>query len=206
VPRRYEANEKRREQVAKAALQTLVEVGVAGFTTKAIASRVGITDGTMFRHFGTKQDIVLAAMDRLGVEIEASLVSQVSALVDLEAFFRHRAAFVGGEASVGRLIFSDGLAHLAGEAGRERIREWRRTTLAYVRPRLMELHQQGQLQPHLDPASAAVVVQGILLTFAMGATLGSPHAEPLPERIDRTWQWLRLVLFIQTPPGAPCGS
>ncbi len=100
----------------------------------------------------------------------AGLVSDVSAQVDLEVFFRHRAAFVGSEASVGRLIFSDSLVHLAGEAGRAQIRRWRQASLAYIGARLSNLHDQGALQVGLNPTSAASLFQGVLLTFAMVGT------------------------------------
>ena len=65
MARQYEDTETRRKQVAEAALRTIVDDGVCGFTTRAIASRVGISDGTLFRHFGSKQEIILEAMSHL---------------------------------------------------------------------------------------------------------------------------------------------
>ena len=150
MPRHYEDNETRRRQVAEATLQTIAEDGVAGFTTRAVATRVGISDGTLFRHFGSKQDIVLEAMDLLEAGIRDGLVSTGDASGDLEAFFRHRASFVGAQGSVGRLIFSDELLHLAGAEGHQRVERWRSLSVGYLLERLGVLKTTGRLRADLD--------------------------------------------------------
>ncbi len=196
MPRHYEQTETRRRQVAMAALETIAEDGVARFTTKAVAGRVGISDGTLFRHFGSKAEIVLEAMDVLEIEIDAGLADTGDLRADLEAFFRHRASFVGAQGSVGRLIFSGELVHLAGEPGRERVERWRRKSMKYLLGRLGSLRAAGALTPNLDEAAMSMLVQGCLLTFAMRASLGRPQAEhELQARIQHAWNTLHTVLF-----------
>ncbi len=197
MPRHYENTETRRQQVAQAALQTIAEDGVARFTTKAIAGRVGISDGTLFRHFGNKQEIVLEAMDLLESELEASLISTGDPLDDLEAFFRHRAAFVGAEGSVGRLIFSDELVHLAGEDGRQQVARWRQRSVHYMLERLSQLVTHGRTATPVDIAAMSMLIQGALLTFAMQASIGKADPpERLRARIDHAWSALRTLLFV----------
>ena len=196
MARHYTDTETRRRQIAEAALGTIAEEGVSGFTTRAIAARVGISDGTLFRHFSTKEEIVLEAMELLRVEIEAGMVSTASPLEDLERFFRHRAAFVGAVGSVGRLVFSDGLVHLAGEEGRAEVARWRSRSVAYLRERLGQLEGAG-LDPRLDAAAASMLLQGVLLTFAMQASLGrAGSSTDLQTRIDHAWNALHTVLFV----------
>lgn len=195
MARQYQDTETRRRQIAGAALRTIVEDGVHGFTTRAIASRVGITDGTLFRHFRNKAEIVQAALDLLTEQIDASMVSTGPPAAALEHFFRHRAAFVGSEGSVGRLIFSEGLMHLSGEPGRARVRDWRRRSVEFLRHQLRPLHVQGTLAPGLDEGAAAVLIQGVLLTLAMSAAVGAPSTPGLSERIDDAWSTLTTVLF-----------
>ena len=57
--------EERRRQIADAALKVIAERGLGRFTTQAIAAEIGVTDATLFRHFASKEDIVLAALDRV---------------------------------------------------------------------------------------------------------------------------------------------
>ncbi len=196
MTRHYKDTETRRRQVAEAALQTIAEDGVARFTTRAIAGRVGISDGALFRHFGSKQEIVLEAMGLLEDALEASMVSTGDALAELEGFFRHRAAFVGAEASVGRLIFSDELVHLAGDAGRQRVDEWRQRSVRYMTSRLGALVAQGRATAGVDVPTMSMLIQGVLLTFAMQASLGrAGSAAQLQGRIDHAWSALTTLLF-----------
>ena len=195
MARQYEATETRRRQVAEAALRTIAEDGVAQFTTRAVAARVGISDGTLFRHFGSKEEVVLEAMSLLGQGIDAGLVRTEDARADLEAFFRHRAGFVGATGSVGRLIFSDELVHLAGERGRACVLSWRKRSVGFLHDRLGALREQGLVRADLDVAAMGTLVQGVLLTFAMQASLGrAGTADELGARIDAGWSMVRKVL------------
>ena len=195
MPRHYKDTETRRRQVAEAALRTIAEDGVAHFTSKAVAARVGISDGTLFRHFGNKEEIVLEAMHLLEIELEAGLLDTGDALEDLEGFFRHRAAFVGEQGSVGRLIFSDELLHLAGDEGSRVVEGWRRSSVGFLIDRLGRLCGQGHLRRDLDVPAMSMLVQGVLLTFAMQASLGRAGSrEEVLQRVDHAWETLRTIL------------
>ncbi len=166
------------------------------FTTRAVAERVGISDGTLFRHFGNKREIVLEAMTLLGADISTSLVDTGDAHADLQQFFGHRAAFVGAQGSVGRLIFSDELVHLAGDQGRECVSTWRRQSVGYLLERLRRLRRSGKLRTDLDLPAMGMLIQGTLLTFAMQASLGRAGSQDeLESRIEHAWKALHTVLF-----------
>ncbi|HET7560049.1 MAG TPA: TetR/AcrR family transcriptional regulator [Limnochordia bacterium] len=48
-----------------ATLELLADQGFAGTSTKAISQRAQVNESTVFRHFGTKRDLVIAALDTL---------------------------------------------------------------------------------------------------------------------------------------------
>lgn len=54
---------KRRESIIVSTIQTLNEVGLQNLSTKMIANQEGVSEGTLFRHFKTKTDIMLAVVD-----------------------------------------------------------------------------------------------------------------------------------------------
>lgn len=196
MARQYESSETRRRQIAKAALSVLAEDGVGGFTTRAIARRVGVTDGTLFRHFADKHEIVLAAMDLLEEGLLVDLEHRGGPVERLEAMFRHRARFVGSNTSVGRLIFSEQLVHLAGEAGRQKVALWRARSLQYMHAALEEAHALGATPPGVDPVALAQVIQGVLLTFALMANIAPPESpEAMEDRIDWSWSTLHTLIF-----------
>lgn len=53
----------RKESVILSAIEIIDELGIQGLSTREIAKRQGISEGTLFRHFKTKNDIVLAVLD-----------------------------------------------------------------------------------------------------------------------------------------------
>ncbi len=56
----------RRRQILQATLSIMKERGLEGTTTRRIAERVGITEPALYRHFRSKKEIILEALDELG--------------------------------------------------------------------------------------------------------------------------------------------
>ncbi|MDD3306067.1 MAG: TetR/AcrR family transcriptional regulator [Acetobacterium sp.] len=54
---------KRRESIIVSTIQTLNAVGLQNLSTKLIANQEGVSEGTLFRHFKTKSEIMLAVVD-----------------------------------------------------------------------------------------------------------------------------------------------
>jgi AcrR family transcriptional regulator len=53
----------RRESIIISTIETLNEVGLQNLSTKLIAKREGVSEGTLFRHFKNKTEIMLAVID-----------------------------------------------------------------------------------------------------------------------------------------------
>lgn len=53
----------RKEIIILTAIEIIDECGIQGLSTREIAKRQGISEGTLFRHFKTKNEIILAALD-----------------------------------------------------------------------------------------------------------------------------------------------
>lgn len=193
--RHYESTETRRRQIAEAALHVIAEGGLRQFTTRAIALRVGITDGTIFRHFADKQEVVHAALDLLEEEMFGQDHPDLPPLERFEDFFKRRAKAMGARGSYGRLLFSEQMVHVAGETGRKRISGWRARNVAIVAGCLRELHQAGRLATPLPPEALLPLVQGVLLTFALHANLAGDAPDPtLDARVDQAWNTLRTLI------------
>jgi AcrR family transcriptional regulator len=56
----------RREQIIKVTQRIILESGIENLTIRAIAAKVGITEGTVYRHFESKRDILSALLDDIG--------------------------------------------------------------------------------------------------------------------------------------------
>jgi AcrR family transcriptional regulator len=68
----------RREQILDRASELATEAGLGHLTMKRIAARVGFSEAAIYRHFATKQDLLLGLMDRL----EAQLLVPIRAIAD----------------------------------------------------------------------------------------------------------------------------
>ena len=55
-----------RQRIIDAASELSSQVGYTRATTKAIAKAAGVNEVTLFRHFGTKQDLFAAAIEQYG--------------------------------------------------------------------------------------------------------------------------------------------
>ncbi|MDP2306832.1 MAG: TetR/AcrR family transcriptional regulator [Pseudomonadota bacterium] len=175
--------EERRRQIADAALKVIAEQGLGRFTTQAIAAEVGITDGSLFRHFASKEEIVLAALDRVEEQLfDGFPPADPDPLVRLEHFFRVRAALVGGNPVIARLAFSEELPHAAGERGARQVQSWKDRSLDFVVACVEEAAAQGRIPPGLPAREVGVMVLGTLIALVRFGELASGAAT-----VDRAW-------------------
>jgi len=50
----------RQEQIKQAVLDIIYTDGLKNLSTRNLANRIGMSEGAIFRHFPTKQDIILS--------------------------------------------------------------------------------------------------------------------------------------------------
>ena len=80
-----------RQQIIDAAIETLKEEGFAGTSTRAIARRGGFNQALVFYHYGSLNDLLLAALDQLGEHRMARFCEQLEGVqtwADLAAMAR----------------------------------------------------------------------------------------------------------------------
>jgi AcrR family transcriptional regulator len=69
-----------RVRLLDATIECLVKYGYAGTTTPRVAAMAGVTRGAQVHHFGSKNDLVLAAMKHLAAKRTAAGVAEVANL------------------------------------------------------------------------------------------------------------------------------
>ena len=65
-----------RKALLTATIDTLVEAGYSGVTTRAVAERAGVSIGALQHHFRSKSDLVAAAVEHLTGELTQELIAQ----------------------------------------------------------------------------------------------------------------------------------
>jgi AcrR family transcriptional regulator len=64
-------SDKRKQQIVQVVLQLVADRGVDAVSTQLIADTIGFTQGAVFRHFSTKEQVWSAVMDWLEEQLEA---------------------------------------------------------------------------------------------------------------------------------------
>lgn len=194
----YQRTEVRQRQIAEAALHLIAEGGLAAFTTRALAARIEISDGTIFRHFTNKQEIVLAAMRRLEEELLLDTLEDTKdALERIERLFRSRANLLGGQHAIGRLVFSDVLVYAAGDQGMAMWRSWRSRTLALVASALTTLQGHKRVRDDIGVPALVRVFLGMMLTFGNQRAVSGGRVPDLETEIDTAWASIELLLGVR---------
>lgn len=189
TPRR--PTEERRQQIAEAALRIISGKGVHRLTAQELGREVGIADGTIFRHFKDKAEIVRAAIAHLeGVLFQNFPPAAEDPLERLKSFFVGRLSLVQRMPSVFLAAFSDRLEEAAGEEAGV-VRSIIERSQAFVRQCLVEAQERRQVDPSLSVDALALVVIGTLQAsaFAHRRSGGKSKIDP-----SVAWQTIEIML------------
>lgn len=178
------------ERILVAALRVFMEEGLRGATTRRIAQEAGVNEVTLFRRFGTKESLLIAAMKRDAL-VSAPQLPDPSA--DPE-----RDLMAWMEATARRLIRFRGLIRATMEQfeGNPELCQRTQEGPARIREHLTGwfagLRDQGKAHGTWDPESVARLLMGGIFGEIM-----RPDAplEPDLSTLDRQLaQFARLVL------------
>ena len=171
--RRLKSDERRRETVA-AVLALARKHGPDAITTHAIARRMGVTQGALFRHFPDKQAIWLAVFawvrETLGARLDEAIDGSTSPLDALERAFHAHVGFIVENPGVSRALF-----HELQYPSESPVRREVKAMVGGYRRRLASLFAQakarGELPASLDSDVAAVLfigaVQGLVIESSL---------------------------------------
>lgn len=155
--------------VALAAEQNPSEI-----TTAAIATRMQLTQGALFRHFPNKEAIWQAVMewvaDRLLARVERAAKDAKSPLAALEAVYLAHIAFVIEHPGVPRMLFGE-LQRAEGTAAKQMVQTMLGRYGVRLRALIEDGKASGELDPHLDAAAATTLFIGSIQGLVMQALL-----------------------------------
>jgi|SRR5690554_909081 len=162
--------EERRATTIEAVIELAAEQNPSDITTSAIAERMGLSQGALFRHFPNKDAIVQAvvswAAERLLARVDQAADGVDSPLAALEAVFMAHVDFVSRHPGIPRMLFSE-----LQRPGRALPRQMVQALMQRYGERLRRLLDAGRHRGELDPAldmDAAVLlfigsIQGLVL-------------------------------------------
>lgn len=169
----------RRREIVEAVLELAQERGPDAITTHAIADRIGVTQGALFRHFPDKAAIWLAVFawvrEQLGLALDGAIAGGGPALAKIERAFGAHIAFVAAHPGVPRMLF-----HELQFAGESDVRAAVRAAVGDYRRRLAKLFDEakrdGELPRDLDAGLATVLFIGAVQGLVIRASLAGNDA------------------------------
>lgn len=166
--------DQRRAATVETMIAMSAEQNPSEITTGAIAERMNLTQGALFRHFPTKDDMWQSVMEwvaeRLLARIDKAAKGAPSPLTALEAMFMAHLDFVAKHPGIPRMLFGE-LQRAKDTAAKRMVR----TLLTQYAQRLHTLLQQGQDQgevaPEVDINAAAALYIGTIQGLVMQSLL-----------------------------------
>ena len=105
------SSDERKEMTVMTVIALAADTNPEDITTTTIAGRMRMTQGALFRHFATKDDIWGAVMEWVSVElltlVDKAAYRQASPVDALEAVFMAHIDFVSRYPGVPRILFSE---------------------------------------------------------------------------------------------------
>lgn len=166
----------RQEQIVRAALTIVAAEGLDRLSVARVARRVGVVPSALYRHFGSKDEIIDAVLasvlQGLAEGPSQARVEAPDAPGRLRALLGRQLGLISRNPGVARLLFSDE-AYRGRPERRARMNEAARRYLESIAELIREGQGNGEVDPAVDPASAALLFLGLVQSPAMLALLSA---------------------------------
>lgn len=185
----------RREQIAEAALDIVVEEGLGAVTVRRVAEAVGISAAALYRHYKNKGDIIQAVLEehqamhmdnirqarRMGkTPLDALRILYLSVMKLVE---RYRVLPV---------VFLSDVLWFEEPRLKELTMTHHRTVRTSLVELLVEAQQQGEVRTDIHPDQLFVYFLGLIAMPAM-MIARDPSEVDMPRQAQANWQ-----LFVQS--------
>ncbi|NOY12116.1 MAG: TetR family transcriptional regulator [Deltaproteobacteria bacterium] len=162
----------RRAITVEAVVELAAEQNPSDITTAAIAKRMGLTQGALFRHFPNKGAILQAVMEwvgeRLLARVDKAIQAASSPLTALEAVFMTHVEFVIERPGVPRILFGE--LQRAEETASKRMVQ---TLIKLYAERLRQLIEDGKMRKELDPSLDTEAAANLFIGTIQGLVMQS---------------------------------
>lgn len=158
------ATEIRRKQIVEAARRLITTHGMAALTIQDLADAVDLSEGALYRHFASKEDILLLLVDdiqeSLLAMVDQALTGQGTALERLEALLRHHLSYAERRRGVSFIVMAEAMQLTDGTL-RRAVDALLQRYLDRVAGVVREAVASGEARP-VDPEAAALLFFGMV--------------------------------------------
>jgi len=178
TPNPRQSTETRQAEIIATMVRLSAECSPADITTTDIAKAMKVTQGSLFRHFSTKEAIRLAVVEwieeALMFELMAAKERSPDALAALKAMFMAHVGFAKAHPGAPRLIFGE-LQQPTESPVKIRVQQIMQRYRQILSQTLVSAIEMKQIRPDVDCPSAAALflgaIQGLVIqSMLIGST------------------------------------
>lgn len=174
VTKKRMSSEDRQSEIIRVAVELAAEKDVGSVTTQDMADAMKLTQGAIFRHFASKDEIWLAVMGWIRESLMGVLGKAASEAKDpldaIQRMFRAHVAFVSKHPAIPRILFSE-LQHKKDGKMRHLIQELVAGYETRIAGLLEAAKEQSLVEADLDSKSAAVLYIGMVQGLVMQVSI-----------------------------------
>jgi len=183
--------ETRQGQIKKAVLEIISSEGIGKLSTRNLASKIGVTEGALFRHFSSKKEIMLAILGDVKSELLAeqeriTYSSSLSAEQKLFEFLCKHVTYLIENKGITILLFSEA-AHMNEPILKKGLREILLAQKEFISRIIKQGMNEEIWDKSLNVESAATLYMGIPISLNIEMILepGVPKQEKFCENMIR---------------------
>lgn len=186
TPLRERRRQLLRDEILDAALTLLIEKGYAALSMDDLADRAGIAKPTIYNHFKTKDEIVVATAIRNLDRFLAVIQSESAERTPLQRLTQLLRMIIQTHASTEVLLMCSAMPEMlllldGSVLARERLQQIDNAVATHIR----EAMAQGEIEPTLDPASIACAFHALAHTSKIGhrSVVNAPDPATLADTV-----------------------
>ena len=169
--------ETRQGQIKKAVLDIISSEGIGKLSTRNLASKIGVTEGALFRHFSSKKEIMLSILDDVKNELLAeqeriTFSSSLNAEDKLFQFLCKHIKYLIENKGVTILLFSEA-AHMNDSQLKKGLREILLTQKEYISRIIKQGMNEEVWDKSLNVENIATLYMGIPISLNIEMILQS---------------------------------
>ena len=168
------STEERQSEIIRVAVDLAADKGVDSVTTQDMADAMHLTQGAIFRHFATKDDIWVAVIEwvreRLMKVLDKAAADATDPMDAIERMFSAHITFVRKHPAIPRLLFSE-LLHKKNSKLRQLIEGIISSYETKISGLLEAAKSQSLVSDDLDSQSAAVLYIGMIQGLVMQSSI-----------------------------------
>ncbi len=189
------STEERQEEIVHAAIHIIANEGLGKLTTANIARRVGISEGALFRHVSSKDDILLKALSHIEHVLSTPETgTDACPLTALKSFFLQRLLLLRNQPDLVRILFSMQLEQALGSDNHARINRLKQNAMQCFRSLLSRARQTKAIRQDLPVELLQMFLMGMLQSLVFHANFGLPEFPGNRCSDEDIWQTIEAFL------------